>query len=73
MKNKNTLIGKRLSLIAAVIGVLAVFFAVIQMIDRIRVVDILLLFFGGFGAGAGFVKAILDYQKKDTDTNSTTH
>ncbi|MCX6122749.1 MAG: hypothetical protein NTX44_14150 [Ignavibacteriales bacterium] len=70
---KNTFIGKRLSLIAAVIGVLAAILGVIQMIDRIRVVDILLLFFGGFGAGAGLIKAIMDYRMKKTDTDLTTH
>lgn len=70
---KNTFIGKRLSLIAAVIGLLAALLGVIQMIDRIRVVDILLLFFGGFGAGAGLIKAIMDYRIKKTNTDSTAH
>ena len=70
MKNKNDLAGKRLSLIAAVIGILAALLGVIQMIDRIRVVDILLLFFGGFGAGAGLIKAIMEYRIKKTDADS---
>ena len=70
---KNTLIGKRLSLIAAVVGLLAALLGVIQMIDRIRVVDVLLLFFGGFGAGAGLIKAIMDYRMKKTDTDPTAH
>jgi hypothetical protein len=55
---------------------LGIFVAVIgayQMIGKIRVVDIITLFFGGFGAGVGLVKTILDYRKNKTDTHSAYH
>jgi hypothetical protein len=55
---------------------LGIFVAVIgayQMIGKIRVVDIITLFFGGIGAGVGLVKTILDYRKNKIDTHSTAH
>ena len=47
-------------LIFSFIMILAGFLNVLTLIDRIRLVDILLLFFSGFGAGAGLVKTIID-------------
>jgi hypothetical protein len=64
---------KRLGIIAALIGTLAAVSGAIQMIGTIRVVDILLLFFGGFGAGAGLVKAVSQYRKDKSDTDSIAH
>jgi hypothetical protein len=63
-------IRKRLGLMAAMIGISAALLGALQSIDRMRVVDILMLFFGGFGAGAGLVKAVLDYRQRKTNTNS---
>jgi hypothetical protein len=42
--------------------VIAGFLNALQVVDRIRSFDILTLFFGGFGAGVGMVKAILDFR-----------
>lgn len=70
---KNTMIRKRLSLIGTIIGILVAVIGAYRMIGNIRTVDIITLFFGGFGAGAGMVKTILDYRKKKTDTDSTAH
>jgi len=47
-------------LIFSFIMILAGFLNVLTLVDRIRLVDILLLFFSGFGAGAGLVKTIID-------------
>ncbi|RPI06293.1 MAG: hypothetical protein EHM64_03550 [Ignavibacteriae bacterium] len=61
---KNILIQKRLGLVGSILGIVVAFFGAYQMIGRIRTVDILTLFFGGFGAGAGMIKMILDYRKE---------
>jgi hypothetical protein len=47
-------------LIFSFIMILSGFLNVLMLVDRIRLVDILLLFFSGFGAGAGLVKTIID-------------
>jgi hypothetical protein len=47
-------------LIFSFIMILSGFLNVLTLVDRIRLVDILLLFFSGFGAGAGMVKTIMD-------------
>ncbi len=73
MKIKNNLAAQRLSLIAAIIGAMVAVFSAVQMIGSIRVVDILTLFFGGFSAGAGLIKLIMDYRIKKTDTDSAAH
>jgi hypothetical protein len=70
---KRTLIRKRLDIIGTILAIFIAFFGAYQMIGNIRTVDILTLFFGGFGAGAGMVKMILDYRKKKTDTDSIAH
>jgi hypothetical protein len=70
---KNTMMRKRLGLIGAIIGILVAVLGAYQMIGIIRTVDILTLFFGGFGAGAGLVKMILDYRKEKTSTGSDVH
>ena len=55
---------KWLGMFATLMGVLATVLGAIQMIGRIRLVDILFLFFGGFGCGAGLVRMIFDYKLK---------
>jgi hypothetical protein len=60
----NSKFRERLAFIGAIIGILVAFLGAYQMIGKIRTVDIVTLFFGGFGAGAGMVKVILDYRKK---------
>ena len=40
------------------------FLVVPQMMNRVRLVDILTLFFGGFGVGVGMVKTIIDLRKQ---------
>ncbi len=54
---------KWLGIFATLLGVLATVMGVVQMIGRIRLVDILFLFFGGFGCGAGLLKTIIDLKK----------
>jgi len=61
---KSTVIRERLGFIGAIIGILVAVIGAYQMIGIIRTVDIITLFFGGFGAGAGMVKMILDFRKK---------
>jgi hypothetical protein len=64
---------KRIGFIGAILGILIAIIGAYQMIGIIRTVDIITLFFGGFGAGAGLVKAIMDYRILKTDTTSTAH
>jgi hypothetical protein len=54
---------KRMGLIGAAAGLAAGLLSALQMIDRVRLVDIVTLFAGGMGAGAGLVKAVIDYRK----------
>ena len=49
-----------LPLILSIIMIAVGFFNALALSDRVRMVDILLLFFTGFGAGAGMVKTVLD-------------
>jgi hypothetical protein len=51
---------KRIGLISTILGLAVALLGAVQMADRQRLVDILTLFFGGFGAGAGLVKAVID-------------
>ena len=70
---KNTKIRKRLDIIGTMLGIFVAVIGAYQMIGKIRVVDIITLFFGGIGAGVGLVKTILDYRKSKIVTHSTTH
>jgi hypothetical protein len=70
---KNITLRKRLDLIGTALAIFIAFFGAYQMIGNIRTVDIIILFFGGFGAGAGMVKLILDYRKQKSDSDSTAH
>ncbi|MGD1044228.1 MAG: hypothetical protein ABR936_02745 [Bacteroidota bacterium] len=58
------MIRKRLGFIGAILGIVVAFIGAYQMIDKIRIVDIITLFFGGFGAGAGLIKVIMDHRKE---------
>jgi hypothetical protein len=53
---------KRMPLIFSMIMILAGFLNALSVVDRIRLVNILTLFFTGFGAGAGFVKTVIDFR-----------
>lgn len=53
---------KRIGLIGAICGIIVAVLGAVQMADRLRLVDIITLFVGGFGAGAGMVKTIIDYK-----------
>jgi hypothetical protein len=64
------MIRKRFGLIGTILGILVAVIGAYQMIGKIRTVDIITLFFGGFGTGVGMVKMILDYKKKKTGTHS---
>jgi hypothetical protein len=70
---ENTRFRKRLSIIGTLLGIFIAVIGAYQMIGVIRTVDIITLFFGGFGAGAGFVKMILERRKERTDIGSTSH
>jgi len=48
---------------ATIAGILATVMGAVQLIGQVRLVDILLLYFGGIGSGAGLVKLILDLKK----------
>jgi len=54
---------KWLGILATLLGIFATVMGVILMSGRVRLVDILFLFFGGFGCGAGLVRLIFDLRK----------
>jgi len=54
---------KWLGAMATIAGILATVMGAVQLIGQVRLVDILLLYFGGIGSGAGLVKLILDLKK----------
>jgi len=60
---EKSLLRARLSLAGAVLGALAAVMSALQMQDRVRNVDILTLFAGGFGAGAGLVGAVVGMRR----------
>jgi hypothetical protein len=53
----------RAPIIFALLCVIAAFLNALQLTGRIRLVDILTLFFGGFGAGVGIVKTVMDFRQ----------
>jgi len=55
---------KYLGFITAVLSLFVAFLVVPQMMNRVRLVDILTLFFGGVGVGVGMVKTIIDLRKQ---------
>ncbi len=55
---------KRIILIATVASALAAVFSALQIMDRIRLVEVITVFVGAFGAGAGTVKAIIDFRQE---------
>ena len=54
---------KHIPLIFSIIVIVAGIFNALALMDRVRLVDILTLFFTGFGAGAGLVKTVLDFRE----------
>jgi hypothetical protein len=70
---KNTIIRIRLGIIGTMLGIFVAVIGAYQMIGTIRAVDIITLFFGGFGAGVGLVKTISDYRKTKAATHSKVH
>jgi len=57
---------KRLPVFGTILAVVMALVSAFSNYGRIRLVDILLLFFGGFGAGAGMLNSIaaLRHRKK---------
>jgi hypothetical protein len=60
---------KHIPLIFSIVMIVTGFLNALTVVDRIRLVDILVLFFSGFGAGVGFVKAILDFRAEQKIKN----
>lgn len=54
---------KRIGLIGGLAGLAVSLLSALQMIDRVRLVDIVMLFAGGMSAGVGLVKAVIDHRK----------
>ena len=53
----------RLTLFATIASTAIALLGALAMVDRVRVVDVLALFFGGFGAGAGLVASVVQNRK----------
>ena len=51
-------------LVFSIIMILSGLLSTLSLVDRIRLVDILVLFFSGVGAGAGLVKTVTDGRLK---------
>ena len=51
-------------------GLIAALGGALESMGRVRLVDVLTLFFGGFGAGAGLTKTIADMRKAKRDNTS---
>ena len=60
---EKSLLRARLSLAGAVLAAVAALMSALQMQGRVRNVDILTLFAGGFGAGAGLVGAVVGMRR----------
>lgn len=52
-----------LGVVAAILGLAVGFLNAMQLSDRIRLVDIVSLYAAGMAAGAGLVKAMVDYRR----------
>jgi len=50
--------GRRLSTVATVLGAVLSLFSALSMRDHVRLVEIIELFFGGLGTGAGLASLI---------------
>ena len=48
----------KLAVLSTVLGAILTFWAALLMRDHVRMVEILTLFFGGFGAGAGVASLV---------------
>jgi len=56
----------RLTMLATLVSTAIALLGALAMIDRVRLVDVLALFFGGFGAGAGLAASIVQHRKLRT-------
>jgi len=54
---------KRIGVIGAAAGLAVSLLSALQMIDHVRLVEIVTLFAGGMGAGVGLVKAVIDHRQ----------
>jgi hypothetical protein len=54
---------KRIGVIGAAAGLAVSLLSAMQMIDHVRLVEIVTLFAGGMGAGVGLVKALIDHRQ----------
>jgi len=54
---------KKIGLIGAAAGLAVSLLSALQMIDHVRLVEIVTLFAGGMGAGVGLVKAVIDHRQ----------
>ena len=55
---------KYLGIITAMLSLFVALLVIPQMMNRVRLVDILTLFFGGLGVGVGMVTTIIDLRKQ---------
>jgi len=62
-KAEKNLLKARLALAGAIVAGVAALFSALQMQGRVRTVDILTLFAGGFGAGVGVVGAVVEWKR----------
>jgi hypothetical protein len=62
---------QKLSLIGAIISVLAGFLSALTMIEKIGLASILTLFFSGFAGGATLVNLIKQRQQKKFETRTS--
>lgn len=56
----------RLTMLATLVSTAIALLGALALIDRVRLVDVLALFFGGFGAGAGLAASIVQQRKLRT-------
>jgi hypothetical protein len=54
----------RVQLLAGVLSVAVALFSAVSLADRIRMVDILTLFFGGFAAGVSLTSAVRSWRER---------
>jgi hypothetical protein len=57
------LLKRKIGVMVAAAGLAASLLSAMQMIDHVRLVEIVTLFAGGMGAGVGLVKAVIDHRQ----------
>ena len=53
-------------MLATIVSTAIALLGALALIDRVRLVDVFALFFGGFGAGAGLVASIVQHRRLRT-------